>query len=66
MLCIKLHPLKPWLHPLNRELHPPLNRSCTPLTGFLSKLESFAKSTVISVTVAFLFSAYIKQRTPNQ
>ena len=44
MLCIKLHPP-------NIENAPPLNRSCTPsepklhpLNGFLSKLESFAKT----------------------
>ena len=29
-----MHPLKPWLHPLKSKMHPPLNRSCTPLTGF--------------------------------
>ena len=34
MLCIKLHPLKPWLHPLKSKMHPPPNRNCTPLTDF--------------------------------
>lgn len=43
MLCIKLHPLKPWLHPLKSKMHPPPNRNCTPLTDFYQNYGSLPK-----------------------
>nr|DAQ72255.1 MAG TPA: hypothetical protein [Caudoviricetes sp.] len=53
-----MHPLKPWLHPLKSKMHPPLNRSCTPLTGFYHNYGSLPQvhRSFNRITVGFFYS----------